>query len=211
MEYIVQFNEFGNPIRRSVGMSEVRILVDAGTGYGWRLDGRVRMHEFGVGLKAVASDWAEIGELEFARCWKELKALQYYIEAECESLAGKAVLVRPDASTSVAYVNKGSGSSRMLTMTMRNIWNVCVKHSIALYAEHLKGDKVIVTGADSLSRWQSSQWHFQFSGISTGWMGLVGVEVTEGTVSTSILPRKPRNVACGQRGMQQMVRQGMHG
>ena len=71
---IVQFNEFGNPIRRSVGMSEVRILVDAGTGYGWRLDDRTRMHEFDVDLKAVASYWVEIGELEFVRCWKELKA-----------------------------------------------------------------------------------------------------------------------------------------
>jgi hypothetical protein len=79
MEYIVKFNRVGNPIRRFIGMTEVRILVDAGTGYGWRVDGKIRMHEFGAGLKAVAAEWDDSGERDFAQCWKELKALQYCI------------------------------------------------------------------------------------------------------------------------------------
>jgi hypothetical protein len=58
-------------------MSEVRILVDAGTGYGWSLDGRIRMHEFGVDLKAVASDWAEIGELELISFRLIINTLSY--------------------------------------------------------------------------------------------------------------------------------------
>ena len=110
------------------------------------------MHEFGAGLKAVAAEWDDSGERDFAQCWKELKALQYCIEAECKLLVGKTVLVRPDASTTVAYVNKGSGPSKTLTAIMRRIWDVCVEHSIGLRAEHLKGEKMIVTGTDSLSR-----------------------------------------------------------
>ena len=34
MDWVSHFNEFGNPIRRYVGMEEIRITLDAGTGYG---------------------------------------------------------------------------------------------------------------------------------------------------------------------------------
>ena len=42
VEWIVFFNRFGNPIRPFVGMKELRIMVDAGTGLGWRIDGQER-------------------------------------------------------------------------------------------------------------------------------------------------------------------------
>ena len=35
VDWVSHFNKFGNPIRRYVGMEEVRITLDAGTGYGW--------------------------------------------------------------------------------------------------------------------------------------------------------------------------------
>ena len=62
------------------------------------------------------------------------------------------MLVQPDATTTVAYVNKGSGPSEELSKVMRAIWDVCIKHCISLTAEHFEGDRMIGTGVDSLSR-----------------------------------------------------------
>ena len=58
MDWVAHFNRFGNPIRRYVGMEEIRITLDAGTGYGWRIDGRVRSLDFTAPELAVAKDWA---------------------------------------------------------------------------------------------------------------------------------------------------------
>ena len=149
--WIQQFNLIGNPIRRFIGMAEVRIHVDAGTGYGWRVDGRDHTAEFEGAMSAVAAQWPG-DEVDLFQPWKELLALQYCIQSEGEGLAGRMILVRPDATTTVAYVNKGSGPSVRLTAIMRVIWELCVKWGIALHAEHLGGIRMIATGVDSLSR-----------------------------------------------------------
>ena len=75
MQWITYFNEVGNPIRRYVGMREVRIQVDAGTGFGWRLDDAYRSHEFGPHVRAAAGEWTP-KELELWQPWKELLAVE---------------------------------------------------------------------------------------------------------------------------------------
>jgi len=151
VKWVQQWAKFGNPIRRHVGMTGVRIFVDAGTGYGWRIDGHDRTAEFEGSVLARAEDWPE-GQAEMWQPWKELWALRYCLEEEGERLAGSVVLVQPDATTTVAYVNKGSGPSMELSLVMRSIWDVCIKHCISLTAEHFAGDRMIGTGVDSLSR-----------------------------------------------------------
>jgi hypothetical protein len=151
LQWISFFNSVGNPIKRYVGMREVRILVDAGTGFGWRLDGVSRSHEFGAHVRAAAGDW-DADEAALWQPWKELMAVEKCLLAEGDSLRGALVLLRPDATTTVRYINKGSGPSAKLTAVMRRIWSLCVRYGIGLHAEHLSGDRMVGCGVDSLSR-----------------------------------------------------------
>ena len=151
VDWVRQYSKFGNPIRRFTGMKELRICVDAGTGFGWRIDGADRTAEFEGDVLAKSLEWGA-GEEELFQPWKELLALQRCLEWESAVLAGHSVLVRPDATTTVAYVNKGSGPSAVLSDIMRAIWNLCVQHNISLTAEHMAGEVMIATGVDSLSR-----------------------------------------------------------
>ena len=153
LQWISFFNSVGNPIKRYVGMCEVRILVDAGTGLGWRLDGVSRSHEFGAHARAAAGDW-NADEAALWQPWKELMAVdpEKCLLAEGDSLRGALVLLRPDATTTVRYINKGSGPSAKLTAVMRRIWSLCVRYGIGLHAEHLSGDRMVGCGVDSLSR-----------------------------------------------------------
>jgi hypothetical protein len=70
---------------------------------------------------------------------------------EAGRLAGLTVLIRPDATTTVRYVNKGSGPSKMLTAIMKRIWTICLRYGISLRAEHFKGEQMVGCGVDSLS------------------------------------------------------------
>ena len=47
----------GNPIRRCVAMEEVRVALDADTGDGWRIDGRLRSLGFDSPALATAANW----------------------------------------------------------------------------------------------------------------------------------------------------------
>ena len=149
--WIERFNVVGNPIRRFTGMEELRLTVDAGTGVGWRLDGKGVTAEVNPAARLVAKDWAD-GDQEKWQCWNELKALELAVEGECEALSGRMVLVRADAVTTVRYVNKGSGPSEFLTAVMKRIWHKCVRFAIALVAEHIQGVMMIGVGVDSMSR-----------------------------------------------------------
>ena len=71
---------------------------------------------------------------------------------EAGRLAGLTVLIRPDATTSVRYVNERSGPSKMLTAIMRRIGTICLKHGISLRDEHFKGERMVGCGVDALSR-----------------------------------------------------------
>ena len=101
-------------------MWAVRIQVDAGTGFGWRVDDVCRSHEFGPHARAAAGEW-ELEELDLWQPWKELLAVERCLLQDGEQVRGCTVLIRPDASTTVRYVNKGRGSSVKLTEIMRRI------------------------------------------------------------------------------------------
>lgn len=151
VRWVQHYGVFGNPIRRFTGMTGIRIFVDAGTGYGWRIDGVSRSADFEGPVLARASEW--LGEQqEMWQPWKELWALRYCLEEMGERLTGASVLVQPDATTTVAYVNKGSGPSDELTKVMKGVWDVCVRHGISIWAEHFEGERMIETGVDSFSR-----------------------------------------------------------
>jgi hypothetical protein len=75
MEWIVQFSKVGNHIRRFIGMQEVIITVDAGSGVGWRIDGTNREESLFAKVKLVACDWE--GEQQgFHHCCKELLTVE---------------------------------------------------------------------------------------------------------------------------------------
>jgi hypothetical protein len=151
MDWIVKYNAQGNPIRRFTGMEELVLTVDAGTGYGWRLDGRVRTEAPTDASRLEAREWVgDEGELH--QCWKELLALKRSLEEEAVKLKGKFVLVRADATTTLRYVNKGKGSSVFLSALMKGIWDLCVEHEVSLVAEHVAGERMIATAVDSMSR-----------------------------------------------------------
>jgi hypothetical protein len=151
VQWIVQFNKVGNPIRRFCGMTELVLTVDAGSGYGWKLEGLVRSEQMSEDARFVAREWAH-GEEELWQCWKELLAVKECLLEEKERLAGRFVLVRADATTTIRYINSGKGNSVFLSQVMRQIWDLCIKYSIALVAEHIAGERMISTGVDSMSR-----------------------------------------------------------
>ena len=91
-------------------MEELRIIVDSGTGYGWRIDGKERSLQLTDSMKAESRDWSG-GDQGRWQCWLELRALEECLKEEFSRLAGRMVLVRPDASTTVAAVNGGGGGS----------------------------------------------------------------------------------------------------
>jgi hypothetical protein len=68
VEWIGQFNQKGNPIRRFKGMTELVVTVDAGTGIGWRLEGRQRSEELSERARAVAREWEDAAEGDPWQC-----------------------------------------------------------------------------------------------------------------------------------------------
>ena len=114
VDWVSHFNRFGNPIRRYVGMDEVIVTLDAGSIYGWRIEGRVRSLRFNSPALATAADWKP-GEKREWQPWNELLAVEKCLIGEAGRLAGITVLIRPDATTPIRYVNKRSGPSKMLT------------------------------------------------------------------------------------------------
>ena len=94
VDWVSHFNRFGNPIRRCVAMEEVRVALDAGTGDGWRIDGRVRSLGFDSPALATAADWKPDEKQEW-QPWNELLAVKKCLIEEAGRLAGLTVLVRP--------------------------------------------------------------------------------------------------------------------
>ena len=89
-ECVAVFNDFGNPIRKYVGMAEIRLLVDAGTGIGWRLEGKTRSLQLTPDMRAAAREWAN-GERGEYQCWNELLALEACVTEEADLLQGTLV------------------------------------------------------------------------------------------------------------------------
>ena len=63
VKWIRVWNRVGAPIRRQVGMQQLRLTCDAGTGYGYRLDGEARQWQLGPTAYARAGD-----DLSVASC-----------------------------------------------------------------------------------------------------------------------------------------------
>ena len=152
LQWIDVWNQKGAPIKRRIQMQEVRVIADAGTGWGYRLDGVARGLEFGEGVVAQAGEWSE-GEREYYQPWKELVVFEKMLEIEGERLRGASLLFLSDATAAVAYINKGSGPSELMSKVMRRIFSRCVELELSVWADHISGDLMKDAGVDSLSRW----------------------------------------------------------
>ena len=99
----------------------------------------------------IAADW-KLEEKQEWQPWNELLVVEKCLLEETGRHAGLTVLIRLDATTTVRYVNTGSKPSKVLTAIMRRIWTTCLRHGISLRAEHFKGERMVGSGVDSLSR-----------------------------------------------------------
>ena len=152
LQHIEEWNRKGASFKRSPSMQELRIICDAGTGWGYRLDGDARQLEMGERSVGKAGEWTD-EELELWQPWKELLAVEKAISERAEELQGRNVLLLTDATAVVRYINKGSGPSDYMTKLMRKIFKLCVRWGISLHADHMAGELMKVSGVDSLSRW----------------------------------------------------------
>ena len=150
--WIDQWNRKGAPMRRCLQMQEVRVVADAGTGWGYRLDGEHRGVVLTDASIAQAGEWEE-DERELFQPWKELLVFEKMLEVEGDRLKGRAVLFLSDATAAVRYINKGSGPSSFMCAVMKRIFRRCVELELSVWAEHVSGEWMKDLEVDSLSRW----------------------------------------------------------
>ena len=94
---------------------------------------------------------AERSELEHVH--KELWGLWLVICCGLKWLARKRVRIQVDSVATVEYIKQGGGKSELLTVIVKLIWVMCVRHDIVLaQVEHIKGDMMIANGVDQKSR-----------------------------------------------------------
>lgn len=146
------FNFFGAPIRRKAKMQSLRLMLDGSQhGFGLRLDGQWRDVSWGDTSIAVAAQWQ--GETREAQVHRELLALEEALKLPDLPLErGASILLWPDCMGTVRYVNKGAGSSDVLSHIMRRIWRRCIELGVSMYAEHVPGTLLVIAGVDALSR-----------------------------------------------------------
>jgi hypothetical protein len=151
------WNTVGKPIRRELRMADVRLITDAGTTAGWRIDGRERSMPWIGYSRAVAMDWSE--EEESWDMWqvhKELWVLHKMMEIDGHLVQDRSVLVYTDCKGVAAYVNKGMGSSdvMMAMISLSKIWRLALLFGVKLHAEWMPGAQMVISGTDGLSRMQ---------------------------------------------------------
>lgn len=101
----------------------------------------------------ASSQWEELASVDSVLT--ELQGLSDALQTFAHSLAGTQVLHRTDSlSTYWVVANAGSRRSARLSWIARQIWFICLQHSISLSSEYVGKDVIIRKGADSLSRWQ---------------------------------------------------------
>ena len=152
LKWIDVWNRKGAPIHRRIQMQEVRVMADAGSGWGYRLDGEVRSLELSAEVVAHAGEWSD-EERDMFQPWKELLVVEKMLELEGGRLKGASLLFLSDATAAVSYMNKGSGPSEVMSGMMKRIFTMCVENEISLMADHVSGELMKVSGVDSLSRW----------------------------------------------------------
>ena len=171
LQHLRAWNSVGAPIRPDYRMTQLRLWVDAGSNYGYRLDGQERSVEWTRDSLAVAADW-EDNDGEMHHVHKEMKAVLLAVEAEVDRLRGKRVLLLVDAMATVRYLVNGTGKSEILREMTMQLWELCIRHGIALWAEHVSGEVMILSGTDSLSRFHEfmvARRIFNMLHARTGW------------------------------------------
>ena len=63
-----------------------------------------------------------------------------------------SMLIWTDSIATRAYVNKGSGSSRVMTGLMKRVLACCIRLGCSLWAERVKGELLVEAGVDACSR-----------------------------------------------------------
>ena len=100
----------------------------------------------------VAAQWT--GDVWEEQAHRELAALLEIMEGENaeDLLGGQRVLLWTDSIATRAYVNKGSGPSRVMTGIMKKVWSKCLVLGCSVWAEHVKGELLVEAGVDAFSR-----------------------------------------------------------
>ena len=86
VDWVSHFNKFENPIRRYDGREEIRITLDEGTCYNWRIDGQFRSLRFESAALAAAADWKAVEKQEW-QPWNELLAVEKCLLLDCMLLS----------------------------------------------------------------------------------------------------------------------------
>ena len=147
------FNAKGSHIRRPAKQVGLRLMMDASrAGFGYRLDGEQRDVKWGDQSYMVSAEWS--GDVWEDQAHRELAALLEIMEGDdAEVLLGdKRVLLWTDSIATRAYVNKGSGSSMVMTGIMKRVWAKCLVLGCSVLAEHVKGELLVEAGVDAFSR-----------------------------------------------------------
>ena len=153
LKWIRRFNKFGSPIRRRAKATGIRIMMDASVhGFGCRIDGKDRDVVWRPTSYAIAAEWS--GDVFEFQAHRELAAFHElaWNPEYADLLRGQQILLWTDSMATKAYINKGSGPSAIMTALMKDIWTRCIELGIGVWAEHVKGDLLVVAGVDAMSR-----------------------------------------------------------
>ena len=145
------WNQVGAPIRRSLQAAELRLQIDAGSGFGYRVDGVDRAVEWGDYSRAVAGDWTP-EEAEMWQVHKELWSVHRMLEVDGDAIVGRTLVVWTDCRGVLRYLRVGMGGSDVLTDMAKKIWWRCVELGIRLTVEWVPGSQMVTAGVDGLSR-----------------------------------------------------------
>lgn len=118
---------------------ELEVFSDASSlGFGGR-----------IGELTIQDVWSP-EEMEESINWKELTAVYRILLAAGNNFLDKALLIRSDNSSTVAYINNGGGRVEKLNTIAKQIWQLCINFNCNLQAEWIAG--VDNQEADYLSR-----------------------------------------------------------
>lgn len=131
-----------------------RVLYTDASGMGWGgLVQRVLSRSEEPATMKASQLWEEVESVDSV--FTELQGLRHALHTFAYTLAGTHVLHRTDSvSTYWVVANAGSRRSERLSVLARQIWFLCLQHSISLSSQYVGKDVIIQKGADLLSRWQ---------------------------------------------------------
>ena len=132
VQYIRPLNTQGAPIRRKSKVHTIRLISDASTrGKGFRLDSGTRDIMWSKHSLAVASDW--VGDPEEQQAWRELKAVDEALDLLPAAVCNCGLLLWLDDTAAVAYINAGSGPSKVMTAIIKDIRKKAFAKGLNMY------------------------------------------------------------------------------